>query len=93
LDEAARLFVFWLSARTQNAKQEVADTLDAAVRLLCAHLSKSELMLEETVVMIRSCLIQMAIERMTDVSVTPRELRRRLGIVDGDLVQGKSGRQ
>jgi len=79
-DKAAGVKVHWLSARRRADKSVIQSELEPLEREMCQALSQSPLPLEEREGLVRAALTNEALRRMTDVSVTPLELRRRLGL-------------
>lgn len=79
-DKAAGVKVHWLSARRRADKSLIQSELEPLEREMCQALSQSPLPWEEREDLLRAALTNEALRRMTDVSVTPLELRRRLGL-------------
>ncbi len=78
--KAAGLKVHWLSARRRADKQTIQAKLELLEQEICQILAQSPLSAEERLNRLRAALTDEALRRMTDVSVTPLELRQRLGL-------------
>lgn len=84
LDPAAAAMVFWLTARTRTAWQQAGQQLEALQRALEERLTGLDVSDAQKARAVRACLLLEAVQRMTGVSVTPRELRQRLGLAGED---------
>ncbi len=79
-DKAAGMKVHWLSARRRADKSVIQSELESLVRKLCQGLSQRSPPAGKGEDLLRAALTDESLRRMTDVSVTPLELRRRLGL-------------
>uniref|UniRef100_UPI0018927D65 pyridine nucleotide-disulfide oxidoreductase n=1 Tax=Catenulispora rubra TaxID=280293 RepID=UPI0018927D65 len=86
-DEAVVLEVRRLATRARAERELLAARLDARIRALGGpHAAAADASRRER--MVRAAVNRAAVERLTDISVTPRQLRRRLGLAGIEHPEG-----
>ena len=79
-EKAADLQIRWLSERTRAGKRPIAKRADRAKAGLAEMMTRGRGNAAHRMRRLEAALFMAAVERMTDVTVTPRALRDRLGL-------------
>ncbi|MBM7072149.1 FAD/NAD(P)-binding protein [Shewanella sp. 202IG2-18] len=80
LEQAVGVRVHWLSSRKREEKRNVLPTALETVEFLAEALKEDSLPLNDARNLALTLVEKLALQKMTDVSVTPKQLRENLGL-------------
>ena len=80
LEQATSARINWLSSRTRDDKRVSLPIMLETTELLAESLTEKNLALNEARKLASSLIESLALKKMTDVSVTPKQLRENLGL-------------